>query len=185
MSSAAARANYPALVLNADYRPLSYYPLSLWAWQDVVKAALLERVNIVCEYDATVRSPSMTIRLPSVVCLQKYVLRAERPAFTRFNVFLRDSFTCQYCGVKNDLTFDHLIPRARGGRTIWTNVVTACAACNLRKSDKICPEIGMQPRQAPYMPTAHDLQRQGRRFPPGYLHESWQDFLYWDVSLEP
>ena len=89
---------YPALVLNADYRPLSYYPLSLWCWQDAVKAVFLDRVNIVSEYERRVRSPSIEIKLPSVVSLKSYVRPALYPAFTRFNVFLRDRFVCQYCG---------------------------------------------------------------------------------------
>ncbi|MCW8843120.1 MAG: HNH endonuclease, partial [Rhodobacteraceae bacterium] len=61
---------HPALVLNADYRPLSYYPLSLWSWQEAVKAAFMDRVDIVAEYDAVVRSPSTEIRIPSVVVLK-------------------------------------------------------------------------------------------------------------------
>ncbi|MDP6951852.1 MAG: HNH endonuclease, partial [Alphaproteobacteria bacterium] len=75
-----------ALVLNADYRPLSYFPLSLWPWQEVVKAVFLERVNIVAEYDREVASPSWRMRLPSVVSLKSYVHSDHRPAFTRFNV---------------------------------------------------------------------------------------------------
>ena len=72
-----------ALVLNADYRPLSYFPLSLWPWQDAVKAAFLERVNIVSEYDLAVHSPSCEIRLPSVIALKQYVPLTRRPAFPR------------------------------------------------------------------------------------------------------
>lgn len=82
--------HHPALVLNADYRPLSYYPLSLWPWQDAVKAAFLDRVDIVAEYDEVVRSPSMSLRIPSVVVLKDYVKPQKRVAFTRFNLFLRD-----------------------------------------------------------------------------------------------
>ncbi len=77
----------PALVLNADYRPLSYYPLSLWSWQDAIKAVFLERVNIVAEYDHIVSSPSFSMRVPSVICLKDYVKPPRYPAFTRFNVF--------------------------------------------------------------------------------------------------
>ena len=105
---------HPALVLNADYRPLSYYPLSLWPWQEAVKAAFLERVTILAEYDRVVRSPTMEIAIPSVVVLKDYVKPQKRVAFTRFNLFLRDEFRCQYCGSKSDLTFDHVVPRARG-----------------------------------------------------------------------
>ena len=107
----------PALVLNADFRPLSYYPLSIWCWQDAIKAVFLDRVNIVSEYDTLVRSPSFEMRLPSVVSLKSYVKPSRFPAFTRFNVFLRDRFTCQYCGEREDLTFDHVVPRSKGGVT--------------------------------------------------------------------
>lgn len=175
----------PALILNADYRPLSYFPLSLLSWQEAVKAAYLDRVNIVCEYEHKVHSPSFEMRLPSVVSLKEYVRPVRRPAFTRFNVFLRDSFNCQYCGSANELTFDHLIPRSRGGRTLWDNVVTACASCNLRKGGRLFDECEMHPRHLPYEPSVYDLQRNGRRFPPNYLHDSWRDYLYWDSELEP
>lgn len=175
----------PALVLNADYRPLSYFPLSLWSWQDAVKAVFLDRVNIVSNYDRVVRSPSFEMELPSVVSLKDYVRPSRHPAFTRFNVFLRDRFSCQYCGAKTDLTFDHLVPRSRGGLTTWENVITACSPCNLRKGSRMPDECEMHPTHAPYRPTVPDLHNKGRLFPPNFLHESWLDFLYWDTELEP
>ena len=176
---------HPALVLNADYRPLSYYPLSLWAWQDAIKAVFLERVNIVAEYESAVHSPSFEMKLPSVVSLKSYVRPNRNPAFTRFNLFLRDKFQCQYCGSLSELTFDHVIPRSKGGHTVWENVCAACSPCNLRKSNKLPKEANMYPAQKPFMPTIEDLHRNGRHFPPNYLHESWMDFLYWDSELEP
>jgi 5-methylcytosine-specific restriction endonuclease McrA len=175
----------PALVLNADYRPLSYYPLSLWSWQDAIKAVFMDRVNIVSEYDTTVRSPSCEFRLPSVVSLKTYVKPSRNPAFTRFNVFLRDRFTCQYCGSHDDLTFDHVLPRSKGGLTTWENVVTACSPCNLRKGDRMPAAVAMWPHQTPFQPSVNDLHANGRSFPPNYLHESWLDYLYWDSELEP
>ena len=176
-----------ALVLNADYRPLSYYPLSLWPWQDAVKAAFLERVNIVSEYDVAVHSPSCELRLPSVIALKQYVPLARRPAFTRFNVFLRDHFSCQYCNGRfavEDLTFDHVIPRSRGGHTSWDNVVTACSICNLAKGSRMPNECGLHPHFAPRAPSTRDLHEAGREFPPRFLHQSWRDYLYWDSELE-
>lgn len=107
---------YPALVLNADYRPLSYFPLSIWSWQDALKSVFLERVDIVSEYDRLAHSPSFSMKLPSVICLKRYVKQSKQPAFTRFNLFLRDGFKCQYCGSPNELTFDHVIPRRRADR---------------------------------------------------------------------
>ena len=176
--------HHPALVLNADYRPLSYYPLSLWPWQDAIKAAWLDRVTILAEYDEVVRSPSTELRLPSVVVLKDYVKPQKRVAFTRFNLFLRDEFRCQYCGSKGELTFDHVVPRARGGVTSWENVVAACASCNLRKGSKSLSHAGMSLVRPPRQPGAEELKNQGRKFPPNHLHETWLDFLYWDAELE-
>ncbi|MFC3126304.1 HNH endonuclease [Pseudoroseomonas globiformis] len=178
---------YPALVLNADFRPLSYFPLSLWSWQDAVKAVYLDRVSVLSEYDTEARSPRRAIRLPSVIALKEFIPAARRPAFTRFNVFLRDGFACVYCGQHHpthDLTFDHVVPRSRGGRTSWDNVVTACGPCNLRKGSRLPREIRMFPRNTPRQPTSWELQENGRSFPPNYLHESWRDYLYWDSELE-
>ena len=88
----------PALVLNADYRPLSYYPLSLWSWQDSIKSVFLDRVTTVNNYDRIIRSPSFSMKLPSVIALKNFINPKSNPNFTRFNVFLRDKFKCQYCG---------------------------------------------------------------------------------------
>ncbi|MEM9422199.1 MAG: HNH endonuclease, partial [Pseudomonadota bacterium] len=93
----------------------------------------------------------------------------------------------QYCGSteKENLTFDHLIPRSKGGKTTWQNIVTACSPCNLRKGNKMPRDAGMLPMQDPYQPNMYELNDKGRAFPPNYLHESWHDFLYWDTELEP
>src|ERR1700741_435422 len=155
MTIAVSPGSNPALVLNADYRPLSYYPLSLWSWQDAIKAVFLERGNIVSEYETRVHSPSFAMALPSVVSLKTYVKPARHPAFTRFNVFLRDRFQCQYCGSREDLTFDHLVPRSKGGTTTWKNVVAACSNCNLRKGDLRPGEARMWPARMPYQPTVN------------------------------
>src|SRR3569623_2315717 len=88
---------WPALVLNADFRPLSDYPLSLWPWQEVIKAVFLERVDVVSTYDQMVHSPSFEMKLPRVVSLKQYVAQDRPPAFTRINLFLRDAVTSQYC----------------------------------------------------------------------------------------
>ncbi|KEJ89546.1 HNH endonuclease [Sulfitobacter donghicola] len=174
----------PALVLNADYRPLSYYPLSLWSWQDAIKAKYLDRVDIVAEYEDSVHSPTTTLRIPSVVVLKDYVKPQKRVAFTRFNLFLRDEFCCQYCGAKGELTFDHVVPRAAGGVTSWQNVVAACSPCNLRKGSKPLHMTEFRLRKPPRQPDAEQLRNTGRKFPPNHLHDSWVDFLYWDAELE-
>ena len=101
-------------------------------------------------------------------------------------MFLRDRFTCQYCGSRDDLTFDHVMPRSRGGRTTWENVVTACAPL---QPDARATGL---PREAQDVPDADAVPADGARpaqqrpaFPPNHLHESWLDYLYWDIELEP
>jgi 5-methylcytosine-specific restriction endonuclease McrA len=159
----------------------------LLTWQEAVKSVVTERVNVVSEYDQVVHSPSIEFRLPSVISLKDYVPQVRKPAFTRFNVFLRDRFACQYCGGAYQaevLTFDHVVPRSRGGRTVWDNVVTACEPCNLRKGHRLSKEARVFPLRQPHEPTNFELQANGRAFPPNYLHQSWRDFLYWDTELE-
>lgn len=176
-----------ALILNADFRPLSYFPLSVWPWQDAVKAIFRGSVNVVSEYERTVRSPEIEMKLPSVLALKEYVTPKRTPAFTRFNLFLRDAWECQYCGNEfktHDLTFDHVIPRSKGGRTNWENIVAACQCCNARKGNSMPHDIGMFPLREPRQPSIYELQDRGRKFPPNFLHESWSDFLYWDTELE-
>ena len=175
----------PALVLNADFRPLSYYPLSIWCWQDAVKSVFLDRVSIVSNYKRKIRSPSFEMNLPSVIALKSFIQPSKNPNFTRFNVFLRDKFSCQYCGDKKDLTFDHLLPKSRGGLTDWNNVVTACSSCNVRKGGKLYKDCDLKLSNIPYAPTVEDLHKNGRNFPPNFLHESWMDYLYWDIELQP
>ncbi len=176
--------DYSALVLNADHQPLSYLPLSLWSWQVALKAVFLDRVNVIYEYNHVVRSPSTTFTLPSVIALKEYIRPQKTVAFTRFNLFLRDEFTCQYCNKKGDLTFDHVKPISMGGTTCWQNVVAACHDCNFKKGSKSLQVAGLELRKKPFEPSNQQLRNIGRKFPPNYLHETWMDFLYWDTELE-
>lgn len=174
---------FRVLVLNADYRPLSYFPLSLWSWQEAIKATFMNRVVIVAEYEIFVHSPSCKIPLPSVIALKNYVPLRRNPAFSRFNVFLRDKFLCQYCGDRyplEELTFDHVLPKSLGGNTNWKNVVTACSKCNLEKGNCFSGENGHFPKNVPRVPTTHELHEAGKYFPPPFLHQSWRDYLYWN-----
>ncbi len=178
----------PALILNADYQPLSYFPLSTVSWQDAVRAIFRGSVTVVSEYDRVVHAPGFQMKLPSVLALKEYIAVKRSPAFTRFNVFLRDEWQCQYCGgdfTTKELTFDHVIPRSRGGRTSWDNIVAACRCCNAKKGHKMPDRAsGLYPIQSPKQPSIYELRAKGRKFPPHFLHESWGDFLYWDTELE-
>jgi len=176
---------FPALVLNADYTPLSYVPLSVWSWQDTMKAIFRDVATVLSSYDKEVSSPSIKMQLPSVIVLKQYVPHAKRkgskPAFTRRNLYLRDCFCCRYCGNKgpvDKLTYDHVVPRAKNGPTSWTNVVTACKTCNLRKGDRLLENIAdMKLSKPPHQPTWYELQNNAKAFPPRHLHEDWVDYV--------
>lgn len=180
---------YPALLLNADWQPVQIYPLSTISWQEAIKAVIGDRVTVVEEYDQEIHSSRQSWRLPSVVALKEYVRRDQRATFSRFNVFLRDDYTCQYCGGEfetKQLTFDHVIPRAHGGNSSWHNVVSACSPCNHRKGSRLPKEVGMIPIKTPAEPTGWQLYVKARKMPQSKdLHESWRDYLYWDTELEP
>ena len=176
---------FKTLVLNADYKPLSYFPLSVWDWKDTIKAVFLEKVSVVSEYNEIARSPSLSIKIPSVIALKQFVVCSKKPAFTRFNVFLRDEFKCQYCSSENNLTYDHIIPKSHGGKTIWENVITACSGCNTSKGNKTLEEAKLLTNKQPIEPTISFLQEKIKKYPPNYLHESWKDYLYWDSELQP
>ena len=135
-------------------------------------------------YERQVHSPSLDMKIPSVIALRQYVRPSEFPAFTRFNLFLRDRFACQFCGSQANLTFDHVLPRRLGGKTSWENIATACAPCNMKKGGRTPKQAGMQLYSQPIRPTHWQLQQHGKMFPPNCLHETWRDWLYWDIELE-
>ncbi|MBT2132562.1 HNH endonuclease [Planktotalea lamellibrachiae] len=177
------------LVLNADMQPLSYAPLSIWSWQSALVAVLQDRVIEVRTYeDVVVHSATQAFEVPSVIALKRYRKR-KNVSFTRYNVFLRDEFRCQYCGEQfdiRDLTFDHVVPRSKNGGSNWHNIATCCGADNVRKANRTPEQAGMKLRRAPYEPTAHELDAVARRLPHPRerLHRTWMDFLYWDTELE-
>ena len=129
--------SFKTLVLNADYKPLSYFPLSICNWKDSIKAVFLEKVSVVSEYNEIVRSPSLEIKIPSVIALKEYVICSRKPAFTRFNVFLRDEFECQYCGDKSNLTFDHIIPKSKGVKQHGKTLLLLVLIVTLQKEIKL------------------------------------------------
>ena len=105
-----------------------------------------------------IENGSMTInsgryKIPHVIKLKDYVpLPYNGVVFTRKNIFLRDNYTCQYCGKTGNLTIDHIVPRSKGGEDVWENVVTCCVRCNNRKGDRMPEEEGMKLIGTPYKP---------------------------------
>lgn len=176
--------SYPALVLNADYTPITVHPLSTWGFERTLRNYLKDRIVPLEFYDTTLRSPSFEYNPPSVVALKEYVKRPQRVVFNRLNIFLRDNFVCQYCGNKfssRDLTFDHVIPRSKGGQTSFDNIVSACVDCNTRKGNYSY----MKPINTPIEPTQRQLVKaKAQELATKDLHETWHDYLYWSGVLE-
>lgn len=148
------------LILNADYRPISYYPLSLNSMKRVLKAVIKNKLTILEEYDDEIVIGGSTMKLPKTAILKSYVKTSQVPKFSRYNVYLRDKFTCQYCGKKfnyNDLTFDHIVPRCRGGQTDWSNITTACKECNSNKGCKTLDGRKFVLLSKPHVPSNREL----------------------------
>jgi len=175
----------PALILNADYQPISYLPLSLWSWQEAIKAVFSGKVHVVDVYpDTIIRAASLEIPLPSVIALTEYVKQGSMiPAFTRRNVFLRDEYRCQYCGElfhTADLSLDHVVPRSSGGQLSWENAVTCCKNCNGKKGStpvSRLSRIGMRLLNAPQVPTQMQLAAKAARMIPRRVHPTWKPYI--------
>lgn len=149
------------LILNANYKPLSYYPLSVNGMKNVIKKMLKNRLIIVEEYPDTININGMTVHLPKTAALKEYKDIYQAPKFNRYNVYLRDKFTCQYCGKRfpaHELTYDHLVPRYKGGKTDWMNIITACKDCNGRKGCKDAKGKFI-PLSLPHVPSNAELLR--------------------------
>lgn len=171
------------LVLNADAQPVSIVPLSTVHWHDAVRILYLKRAVVLAEYDKwVIRSPSVQMRMPSVIMLKEYQEHNGKVEFSRYNIILRDNYTCQYCSHKfkfKDLTFDHVTPRRDGGKTIWENIVSSCAKCNQEKAH----HVKMKPKRKPYHPSYWELAANCKKRPVTVPHESWKDFLFWDSDI--
>ena len=129
-------------------------PHKIISWQRAVVLVILEKAEVLEEYDETLGRVSF--KMPAVVRLTKGGLaRKHSVRFSRINVYTRDGFRCQYCGVKkgmHELNYDHVLPRVRGGRTEWENIVTSCYACNDRKGSRTPEEAGMRLLRKPIKP---------------------------------
>ncbi len=133
-------------------------PCRVISWQKAVVLFFLDKVEVVEEYAVTIAAPSLAIRAPAVVRQRRLAGgRPKRPAFSRTNIFVRDDFTCQYCGlvgVASDLNLDHVLPRSRGGQTTWENIVTSCYRCNQHKAGRTPEEAKMRLARRPFRPAS-------------------------------
>lgn len=178
------------LELNVDYQPISYYPLStvpwtkvmFWVYKSLERIRNNERpiITVLSEYDELVRTPSGNFRLPSVVAHNIMVPTRKTVPFNKKNVFLRDNFTCQYSGKVHsyhELTFDHVIPRSKGGKTSWDNIVTCSNEINRLKADKTPKEAGLKLIKKPVKPSIYELRDTSKQLIPHNIPEEWKQFL--------
>ena len=170
------------LLLNSTFEPLRVI-----SWQRAIILWFEGKVEVVEEYeDFNLTSVSFSVKCPAVVRLLQYVTgRGNKVKFSRVNVFSRDKYTCQYCGVvpnTTDLTYDHVVPRAQGGKTTWENIVSCCIACNNRKSDRTPQQANMLLRKKPIKPNWTPQRRLVIMFPS--TPAQWRDYLYWNLELE-
>tara|TARA_B110000503_G_scaffold86091_1_gene131090 strand:+ start:2464 stop:2946 length:483 start_codon:yes stop_codon:yes gene_type:complete len=158
-------------------QPVSVLPLSCVEWQEAVRYLVLDKVHVVEWYeDWFVRSEHWTTRVPAVIVLKEYQKPKVTVRMSKRNVFLRDEYICQYCGVRvNDAsaTLDHVLPISKGGKTTWENSATACKDCNYRKADK----TKMKPKSVPYKPHFWDLSAKRKKQGYHLHHPSWRNYL--------
>lgn len=165
------------LLLNADGAPVSLLPVSIIDWKEAIKYLVLNKaVAVSWHEDWIVHSPTWETQVPAVLMLREYMKTKKTLRFSKTNIFLRDEFHCQYCNTKlekKDCTLDHVLPVSLGGKTTWTNSVTACFACNAKKGHS----TNLKPLNAPRKPDIYELINKRKKIPFPVRHESWKDFL--------
>ncbi len=160
------------LVLN-----IAYEAVGLTSIRRAINLLLKDKAEILIKIkkDREIKGEKLTIPIPSVIRLKYYVKPIYRDAYpTKRNIFIRDKYRCQYCGSVKDLTLDHIIPKVRGGKDTWTNLVCACKKCNNYKGNRTPEEAGMRLLSKPRKPSYLELMILSRREIP----EEWKEFLY-------
>lgn len=190
----------PILVLNRNWQPVNVATVAralIMLWNETARVVdpadyqlydWEDWTRLVPDHDEpAIHAVRQRIRIPEVVTLTDFGdMPTAKVTFSRRNVFKRDKFTCQYCGVQpgsEELTLDHVVPRAQGGQSLWTNCVLACLECNGRKADRTPEQAGMKLKTKPVRPG----------WKPIYANrtdriESWSKFIseaYWDAELQP
>lgn len=165
------------LILNADAAPISLVPLSTISWEEAIKYMVSDKATVLEWYEHwTVRSPNWSTQVPAVMILKEYQKKKTGVRYSKQNVFLRDQYRCQYCGVdvnKKTATLDHILPISHGGKTQWENTCCSCMACNSRKGN----DHKIKPKMKPYKPSYFELAEKRRKMKWDYLHPSWRDYI--------
>lgn len=162
-----------------------YEPLKVISWQRAFTLLTLGKVEVLEEYDADVRTMTVVFKVPAVVRLLRAFRRHKKPVkFSRANIYARDQYRCQYCGTKApiaDLTYDHVLPRAQGGKTTWHNIVTCCYECNRHKGNRTPEQAGMRLRASPTQPTW--VPAVTIRISTVSVPDAWRDYMWWTGEL--
>lgn len=156
-----------------------FEPIKVISWKKAITLVLLGKVEVMEAYQREIHSPSLTLHLPAVIKLRRYLKPIpKRVKFSRQNIFSRDEYTCQYCHRRypvNQLTYDHIVPRSKGGPTSWTNVVTSCVRCNLKKGSKPLHSLNIRllkkPEEPRWLPQFSQLLHRDAS------HPIWQNYL--------
>lgn len=158
------------LVLNQDYQAIS-----LCSAERAFVLIFLQKAEMVSDHKSLLlRSVGATYPYPSIIRLQRYIqLPFKRVSLSRTNVFKRDGFKCVYCSKNENLTVDHVIPRSKGGRDSWHNLVTACQRCNTEKGDRTPEQAEMQMSHKPFRPSFIMYLREFN----GKVREDWKPYL--------
>ena len=165
------------LVLNTDGTPVSMLPLSVIPWEESIRYMVLEKAHVLEWHDSwIVRSEKWETRVPAVIMLKEYMKKKSSIRFSKQNVFLRDGFICQYCGIdvsRKTATLDHILPTSLGGKTTFENSVCACADCNARKGNN----KKIKPKKMPGRPTYFQLVEKRKKMEFDLRHPSWAAYL--------
>jgi 5-methylcytosine-specific restriction endonuclease McrA len=171
------------LLLNADGAPMSLLPLSTVSWKEAIRLIYLDRVSPIEFYeDWIIHSARISMVVPAIIMTKKFYENTSNVKFTASNVYLRDNYTCQYCGhkfVRNELTLDHYIPKSKGGKKSWDNIIAACEYCNHSRGNN----FNIKPIKVPKKPTYYELVNNRKKYPIYIKHPSWNDYLQWDPTL--
>lgn len=153
----------------------SYQPMALCDMKRAMVLVALEKAEPVEFRDGEwIAGVSKRFPCPSIIRLRAGVNPNIKIQLSRKNILKRDGFCCVYCESTSELTVDHVVPKSKGGRSTWENLVTACRSCNNRKDDKLPHEAGMKMRTVPKMPNKIVFLRQEART----IEESWKPYLY-------
>lgn len=165
------------LMLNADGAPVSWLPLSVIPWEEAIKYIVLDKATVLDVYeDWIVHSANWETQVPAVMILREYEKRKTAVRYSKHNVFLRDGYTCQYCGddvSRKTATLDHVLPVSHGGKTTFENTVCACATCNANKGN----DKKIVPKHKPVKPTYFQLVDKRKKMQWDIQHPSWANYL--------